>query len=249
MFRPRAGFGAGSVCETVNVNHVPGGGGPGPEGGDCWNADPCFGLSGYSMPIDSFIGVFLADTTNLGGAPPDLDFCNDAARDFDTFSPELYQVFFIGHGLRNDGVTQQRFVVPAGATRLYLASGDAFCWFNNSGNFTFTIESHPTMGVSNLIAGQSATISIEGATPNGTVGIAYSLTGSGPTNVNVPGCGVISVGLSQPITVLGLFTADGSGAVTHTQTLPANASGASVWVQGFDVATCLETNLVAETIG
>lgn len=35
----------------------------------------------------------------------------------------------------------QQFIVPTGATRLFLGSGDAFGWYNNTGSFTVTVSS------------------------------------------------------------------------------------------------------------
>ena len=56
-------------------------------------------------------------------------------------SPALKQVFFIGDGLTGTGTgTTQTFVVPAGATRLFLGVSDGVGWFNNSGAFNATVS-------------------------------------------------------------------------------------------------------------
>lgn len=101
-----------------------------------------FGISDVLSPIDALIGVFLSDDQpSLNGAPAALSFGTPAARDFSILSPLLQQAFFIGDGMRNDGLTLQSFVVPAGATRLFLGTMDGFGWFNNVGGLRVTIES------------------------------------------------------------------------------------------------------------
>jgi hypothetical protein len=60
-----------------------------------------------------------------------------------TFSPQLRQVFYIGRGnattriagTRKKVHAEKRFVVPEGATRLFLATMDAYEWGNNEGDF------------------------------------------------------------------------------------------------------------------
>jgi hypothetical protein len=66
-----------------------------------------------------------------------------ASRDFASLSPLLKQPFFIGNGLRNDGLSVQQFIVPAGATRLYLGTMDGFGWWNNSGSLEVTATKVP----------------------------------------------------------------------------------------------------------
>jgi hypothetical protein len=69
--------------------------------------------------------------------PRDLYF--DAKhRQFTTLSPQLKQVFFIGRGPTAARETR-RFVVPEGATRLYLGIMDAFEWNNNTGAFQVSV--------------------------------------------------------------------------------------------------------------
>ncbi|MBC8106637.1 MAG: hypothetical protein H7Z14_08615 [Anaerolineae bacterium] len=99
------------------------------------------GKSQLYAPLTAVVGVFLNDTQpNLAGAPPaDLDFTSPASRDFATLTPALRQPFFIGNGMRADGTTLQNFVVPAGATRLYLGIMDGQQWSDNSGALTSTV--------------------------------------------------------------------------------------------------------------
>ena len=59
----------------------------------------------------------------------------------------LKQPFFIGDGVRNDGVTPQSFVVPTGATRLYLGIMDGQQWSDNSGGYSCTVARPPLIAV------------------------------------------------------------------------------------------------------
>ena len=58
-----------------------------------------------------------------GTPPKGLDF--DGSYGLAAFSPTLAQVFFIGNGRTAEG-TLQRFIVPKGATRLFLGFADAY---------------------------------------------------------------------------------------------------------------------------
>lgn len=245
---------AGTVLRFFNVsgdaNYVPGGGGPGPEGfPSCVTTSSCQGISGYTMRVTALLGVFLPGAVNPGAPPPNLSFCSDAERNFAVLQPEMFQIFFIGDGLRNDGVTLQQFVVPAGATQLYLGICDGTGWWNNSGSFTFTVEQGPGLGVSNLVGGLTAQFTVAGATPGGKVGIAYSLSGPGPQTVTAGSCGSVSFSLSSPIQLLGVFTASGAGTVQRSVHLPSGASGTSVWFHALDLPTCTLTNPLAEIVG
>jgi hypothetical protein len=89
----------------------------GPNGGDPISASP-FTASGFTplvslysnLPINSLIGVF------YGPNPAD---------------PGIDTVFEIG-GTPND------YIVPTGATKLFLATVDGYQWNNNEGAFTVT---------------------------------------------------------------------------------------------------------------
>ena len=101
------------------------------------------GKSNIVAPINALLGVFLDDSGLPVGSghdvPPAMDFSTPGSRDFDTLEPGLRQVFFIGDGLKADG-TSQRFVIPEGATRLFLGAMDGFEWNNNGGHFSTTIR-------------------------------------------------------------------------------------------------------------
>jgi hypothetical protein len=86
------------------------------------------------------MGLFLDDKQpNTSGAPGKLDFSSSASREFSTLEPKLKQIFFIGDGKNKDGARQQ-FVVPKGATRLYLATWDFYEWNNNSGQRNIQVK-------------------------------------------------------------------------------------------------------------
>jgi Flp pilus assembly protein TadG len=98
------------------------------------------GIANMNAPINCLVGLFLNDQVpNASSAPPDLDFSTDADRNFTTLSPALGQIFFIGDG-RNDSGQVQDFVVPAGSTRLFIATWDDYEWNNNIGSFTLTVH-------------------------------------------------------------------------------------------------------------
>lgn len=98
------------------------------------------GISDLRAPINALVGVFLDDRQpSLSSAPSRLDFSTQASRDFSELRPQLKQLFFIGDGRTTSGATQQ-FIVPNGATRLYLATWDFFEWNNNAGDRTVKVN-------------------------------------------------------------------------------------------------------------
>jgi Flp pilus assembly protein TadG len=106
------------------------------------------GKSNLTAPINAVVGVFLDDQlpTQAGPVPASLDFSTAASRDFQSLSPQLRQPFFIGDGKMDDGTTQT-FVVPPGATRLYIGTMDGYEWNNNVGKYTTTIHRIPQVTV------------------------------------------------------------------------------------------------------
>jgi hypothetical protein len=126
------GVGAGSTSSSVNSLN---------------------GLSGITGPNAGFlVGVFENDIEPLNPAPAALNF-SSIGISFTSLSPLLNQVFFIGDGLTGDkGGTAQQFVIPGGATRLFLGiadapgyNGDPGGYDDNTGQFaaTFTIGPEP----------------------------------------------------------------------------------------------------------
>ena len=92
-------------------------------------------------PINALMAVFLGpgDPANDGTPPPTLDFSTQQSRDFKNLSPQLRQVFFVGDGRRDNGSVQQ-FVIPQGATRMFIGTMDQFEWNNNVGSYDVTIH-------------------------------------------------------------------------------------------------------------
>ena len=94
------------------------------------------------------MGVFLGpDQPNQTPQPPTLAFAGSGANvpggtDFSELAPLLKQVFFIGDGRTSTGAVQS-FVVPQGATRLFLGTMDGWGWYNNIGSFRVTVSDQP----------------------------------------------------------------------------------------------------------
>jgi hypothetical protein len=116
-----------------------------PDGaGGCGNVSVAlsyFGISTYAGPINALVGVFINGNTPGGTAPAGADFTVAGGTSQSSYSPLLNQVFFIGDGLTGTGSgSVQQFVIPAGATRLYLGSSDgAGANYNNSGSLSVTV--------------------------------------------------------------------------------------------------------------
>jgi hypothetical protein len=96
------------------------------------------GISDVIAPMNALMGVFLSDEQPDRSRPPRALDYRAVRRDTDSFSPRLKQVFFIGDG-KTSSSARRRYLVPAKATRLYLAVMDGYEWNNNSGSFTVTV--------------------------------------------------------------------------------------------------------------
>jgi hypothetical protein len=112
---------------------------PGPDGGGACGAaaqPAALGISGYNGPVNALVGVFLDASVPAGTAPALLDFSTPASQQQGTIAPQLRQVFFIGDGLAGTGTgARQQFIVPAGATRLFLGASDGVgANYNNFGS-------------------------------------------------------------------------------------------------------------------
>ena len=70
-------------------------------------------------------------------------------------------MFFIGDGMGTGGV--QEFVVPVGATRLFMGGMDGFGWYNNTGSFEVSATNLSTPAVP-LPAGLPLLLTAFGAT-------------------------------------------------------------------------------------
>jgi hypothetical protein len=98
------------------------------------------GIASGVYPANALMGVFLTDAQPDGfSAPAALDFSSIGLA-FPTLSPELRQPFFIGDGLTGTGTgSVQSFLIPVGATRLFLGTGDGYGWYDNVGTLEVEI--------------------------------------------------------------------------------------------------------------
>ena len=85
------------------------------------------------------------------------------------------------------------------------------------------------LSIPSLIAGGSAIVEVSGATALSPIYIGYSLTGAGPSQLPIG-----TVQLSQPISRLASLTSTSSGTASYFVSVPASASGISVWLQAYD---------------
>jgi hypothetical protein len=113
----------------------------GPDGQTSWivRQQPANGINATKAPLNCLVGIFLDNRApNTYSMAAELDFTSAASRDFQTLSPGLKQVFFIGDGLDSSGRLQS-FIIPAGATRFYLAIMDEKgWWWDNTGQLQTT---------------------------------------------------------------------------------------------------------------
>lgn len=124
---------AGQVLEITATGAVDGYGPDGRTGcSDSFVAE--FSVTRILASCRGLVGVFLADTTRTQPAAG-IDFTGDA-RNIPILRPLVQQPFFIGSGVTPTG-DKKAFVVPAGATRLFLSPlGNA----NSAGEFTATVR-------------------------------------------------------------------------------------------------------------
>jgi len=113
----------------------------GPDGSFIFTTASTNGISGATWPANSLVGVFLDNSQpDSTPAPADLNFGSGAGTAFLSLAPALKQVFFIGDGRTGTGSgPTQTFVIPTGATRLFVGAADGFGWFNNVGSFSVTV--------------------------------------------------------------------------------------------------------------
>lgn len=129
------------------VGFIPGGVAPSADG----YPDQPFSMTddygtGVSGPLNVFVsglvGVFTTGAPPSGPAPAPLD----SGVSFKTLSPGLSQIFWIGDGRTGTGTgLRQKFVVPAGATSLYLGVVDGSGWYNNPGTIKVKVQVAPVV--------------------------------------------------------------------------------------------------------
>jgi hypothetical protein len=113
----------------------------GPDGGTCAGGhtrlNAAASVSGIVVQDRTLflVGVFLSDMP--GPAPAGLDFSPHALGTARAqYEPQIGQSFFVGDGLTATGSgAQQRFVIPPGATKLYLGLADGYDFQGNPGAY------------------------------------------------------------------------------------------------------------------
>lgn len=92
------------------------------------------GIADMKAPINAIVGVFLTDSApDRTKTPANRDYSLASERNKPVYDDiQLQQTFFIGDG-RTSNNTVQKFRVPQGATRLFLATWDFYEWNNNQG--------------------------------------------------------------------------------------------------------------------
>jgi hypothetical protein len=98
-----------------------------------------------------------------------------------------------------------------------------------------------TYAITPMIAGSPATFSVTGADVNSNCIIGYSLLGAGPITTAY---GVVD--MTPPISRLPTLITDSNGDASLTLTVPANASGVTLYTQA--LANGVLTNSLAETV-
>ncbi len=137
-------------------------------------------------------------------------------------------------------------------------SGQFYLMFQQDDNFPYNdldgigiddidvstgIGSGPAYTIANLVAGQTATFSVSGATPFGQILLGYSLTGAGPTNTQY---GVVN--MSLPIRVLASLSADANGDAVFSPSVPSGTGGLTLYTQGLDLGSGVLTNSLAPVV-
>jgi len=170
---------AGSAGQAIKVSDATGGVTQGvnspsssPDGGYdpdlAMNINSYHGISGIVADpgLGGFLaGVFTSDAEPSGTGPIRLDYTAATGKmttTQPTYQPAVDQLFFIGDGLTGTGMgQQQQFIVPAGATTLWLGVADAGYYQNdpipttgNTGGFTATLSLMPPAVNTNDLYGE-----------------------------------------------------------------------------------------------
>ena len=107
-----------------------------------------------------------------------------------------------------------------------------------TGSVTVQTPGRPVLTITDPTPGAQTTITVDGATPNGNVVVAYSTNGAGPTNTPF---GVAL--LTPPIKRLPPVQADALGSARMTLNVPAGTPpGLTIWTQALDAGAALFTN-------
>lgn len=109
--------------------------------GSDWGIGSENGIADAAMPGGALAGLFLSDDApTVGPTPATVDWVAGGRRDQPSYSDlQLKAPFHIGDG-KTSGGTVQRFLVPPGATRLFLSVWDGTLSSNNAGSLTATVN-------------------------------------------------------------------------------------------------------------
>jgi hypothetical protein len=102
----------------------------------------------------------------------------------------------------------------------------------------------PFISVTNLVAGQTATVSLSNGTPSTIYHVLYSFAGGGPTQTAF---GIAD--LTPPVAQLVPLIADPNGKASFSATVPPFLIGWPIWLQGLDTVGAVWTNSLSRTIG
>jgi len=199
-------------------------------------------ISGMTAPGAGYlVGLFVPAGGPAGAAPAALNFTSTGLGiAFTSLSPLLDQVFFIGDGLTGNGTgTLQTFIVPAGATQLWLGISDAPGYVGAPGAYGDNLGTY-TVNFNVIATGAAAVTVTETAPPGLTLvsmaGTGWTCGGSNPANVCTRS-DVLAGGASYPaITVTVNVATDATSpqvnaaGVTGGGSAPANTTDSTVIV-------------------
>jgi hypothetical protein len=213
-----------------------------PDGGDFFTSqtsgqpgtDSSNGIARVNAPVNALVGVFLDNSQpNASAAPAGLDFSGPTGRSFPSLSPGLKQPFFIGDGLTGTGSgAPQQFVVPAGATRLFLGTVDGVHWSNNPGQFVVDFVVSGGGGGAGPLA--SAVLPSSRSVQVGATATAF-VTILNAGGAQATGC-TLSPGVGVPATFLYQTTNPATNQLTGSPNTPASVPPGGGQGQSFLVA-------------
>lgn len=114
----------------------------GPDGGTgaggVTNLLPFRDISGlvHSNRTMFLVGVFRDNSPGAPGGPAPGSLAFSDPENFTALAPQLNQLFFIGDGRTDNTNTVQTFLVPTGATRLFLGFADGFGFTGLPGHYS-----------------------------------------------------------------------------------------------------------------
>ena len=134
---------------TGSAVFAPGDDASGPDGDVPKDVFAVGGISGFVGLGAALVAVFLDDAIPAFGPPAALDFsAAGLGTSFTDLAPELGQVFFVGDGLTGTGTgARQRFVAPAGATRVFVGVMDGAIPGGAPGYYTDNVGSYEVVRV------------------------------------------------------------------------------------------------------